>query len=405
MTMQSGIAGDSAAPGAPASLPRVIGLWPFVFYGLGVIVGAGIYVAIGDVVSRAGDAAPVSFLLAGVTALFTGLCYAELAGRFPDAAGGASYVGRGFGSRRLAQVVGLLTTVSVAIAAASIAGGAVRYVTPLVAIPAPLIVTVLVVGFTVIAASGVRASVGLAAIIGVLEIGGLIVAIATGFLAAPDLDLAGLWPANSGAWQGALAGAFIAFFAFIGFETMANLGEEVRRPKRILPLGIILAVAASIILYVAVAAAAVLSGRSGDVPLLSLFEGRAVSGFALVGAIAISNGVLVEIVMLARLFYGLASRGELPAALAKVDARTRTPVIATVAAGAIILATALVLPFQQLLMLANASTLVIFVLVDLALWRVHRTSPATAGGFAAPRWVPPVGAALAAILLAAEFVL
>src|SRR5881227_3368841 len=74
------------------SLRRVLTLWPLVFYGLGVIVGAGIYVAIGAVMRRAGESAPLSFLLAGATAGLTGICYAELASRFPEASGGVAYV-------------------------------------------------------------------------------------------------------------------------------------------------------------------------------------------------------------------------------------------------------------------------------------------------------------------------
>ena len=73
-------------------LRRILTFWPLLFYGLGVIVGAGIYVAIGTVIARAGDTAPVAFLLAGITAGMTGLCYAELASRFPEAAGSVAYV-------------------------------------------------------------------------------------------------------------------------------------------------------------------------------------------------------------------------------------------------------------------------------------------------------------------------
>lgn len=388
-------------------LPRVITLWPFVLYGLGVIVGAGIYVAVGDVIARAGESAAFSFLIAGVAALLTGLCYAEFAGRFPEAAGAASYVKRSFGSDRLAQLVGLATTVSVAISAASIAGGAVRYATTFVHLPPSLLIIGLVVGFTAIAASGIRSSVGVAAVIGILEIGGLVVATAVGFASAPKLSFPGMVPINVGEWQSVLAGAFIAFFAFIGFETMANLGEEVKDPKRILPRGIILAVCASIVLYVAVAAAAVVGGGAGDVPLLDLFDGRAVPAFALLGAVAISNGVLVEIVMLARLFYGMASRAQLPSVLARVNARTRTPVVATLAAGAIVLATALIVPFERLLVLANALTLLIFIVVDIALWQVHRSQgrSSTAGYYRAPRWAPLVGATLAALLIGAELLM
>jgi amino acid transporter len=112
---------------------------------------------------------------------------------------------------------------------------------------------------------------------------------------------------------------------------------------------------------------------------------------------------MVEIIMLARLFYGMGQKGQLPAALARVHPRTRTPLIATVLAGAIVLATALLFPFQHLLITANALTLSVFVLVDLALWRVHRASSGSFGGFRAPAWVPPVAAVVSAALIAGEF--
>jgi APA family basic amino acid/polyamine antiporter len=330
-----------------AQLSRSITLWPLAFYGLGVIVGAGIYVAIGDVIARAGERAPFSFLLAGVVALLTGLCYAELAGRFPEAAGAASYVQRAFRSDRLSQIVGLMTTVAVAISAASIAGGASRYVLVLIPVREWMVVTVLAAAFTAIAISGIRSSVALAATVGGIEIAGLLAAIAAGLLSARQVSFWSMTPNSLADWKGTIAGAFSAFFAFIGFETMANLGEEVKDPSRTLPLGILIAVLSSILLYVSVAAAAVLSGSAGDLPLLNLFEGRATQHFALVAAVAISNGVLVEIVMLARLFYGMSSNGQLPAFLGRVNARTQTPVLATVAAGAIILLTALAVPFRE----------------------------------------------------------
>jgi len=211
----------------PPSLRRVLTFWPLVFYGLAVIVGAGIYVALGAVVRRAGEAAPLSFFLAGVAAGLTGLCYAELAGRFPEASGGVAYVRRGFGSDRLAQLVGAMIAASVAIAAASIALGAVHYLVILIPVAPALLIVAMVGGFTLIATLGVRESVGLAAVMGVLEIVGLIAATVSGLLIAPDFHLGGLWPGDLAAWRGVVAGAFIAFFAFIGFETLANLAEEV----------------------------------------------------------------------------------------------------------------------------------------------------------------------------------
>ena len=124
---------------APPGLRRVLTFWPLVFYGLGVIVGAGIYVATGTVIARAGAAAPFAFLLAGIAAGLTGLSYAELAGRFPEASGSVAYVRQGLGSKRLAQVAGALLTAAVAISSASIALGAVQYMQVLLPLPTPLL--------------------------------------------------------------------------------------------------------------------------------------------------------------------------------------------------------------------------------------------------------------------------
>lgn len=387
---------------AGRGLRRVLTFWPLVFYGLGVIVGAGIYVAIGAVIERAGNAAPISFLLAGVAAAATGLCYAELASRFPEAAGGVAYVRHGFGSDRLALVTGVAISVAVVVAAASIAHGSVRYLSVLVPVPAPVLVTGLVGGFTLIAIAGVRASVGLAALLGLVEIIGLVAATFVGLAIASEYNVLGMLPTDFASWGKTAAGAFLAFFAFIGFETLANLAEEVKDPRKTVPRGILTAVAASIVLYVAVASAVVLADGPAGNPLLGLFSGSSVMVFALVGGVPVANGVLVELLMLARLFYGMAHGGQLPAILGQVHPRTRTPVIATVLAGGIILAAALLVPFEHLLVLTNLITLVVFTLVDLALWRTQLRDPAPREATRLPRWMPLLAAALCVALMVAE---
>lgn len=398
------------APKSPMANPpttplrRVLTFWPLLLYGLGVIVGAGIYVALGAVIRRAGEAAPVSFLLAGVAAGLTGLCYAELAGRFPEAGGGVAYVRRGFGSDRLAQLVGLATTLAVIIAAASIAHGTVQYLRILLPLPPAVLIVLLIVGFTFIAILGVRESVGMAAIMGAVELAGLLVATIVGLLNAPDFHLPNLLPTDLPGWNSVLAGAFIAFFAFIGFETLANLGEEVRDPLHTLPRGILAAVAVSVVLYVLVAFVAVLATTTSDTPLLALFSGRGAIAFAVVGTIAVANGVLVHIVMLARLFYGMARNGHLPGFLAHVQARTQTPVPATILASALVLITAVALPFEHLLALVNLLTLAVFAVVDCALWRIHRRGTGSGAHFQAPRWVPPIAALVSLALIAAELI-
>lgn len=382
-------------------LRRALTLGPLILYGLGVIVGAGIYVAIGAVVERAGTAAPVAFLLAGLVAAATGLCYAELAGRFPEAAGAAAYVRHGFGSDRLSLATGLALALAIVVATASIAAGAAQYLGLLLPLPPWILTGLVVLVFTGVAALGVRESVFLAAAIGGLELLGLLAAIVFGLWGAEGLDLAGMVPQGAAGWNGVAAGAFIAFFAFIGFESLANMGEEVQDAHRTLPRGILGAIAASLALYLAVSVAAVAGGRE-PTSLAGLFGGLGATAFALVGTLAVANGVLVQVVALARLFYGVARRGQLPAVLGLVHPRTLTPLPATLLAGGLVLAMAVLLPFEHLLSLANLITLAIFALVDLALWRVKRRDPGVAGRFRVPQWLPLVAAALAVGLIAAE---
>jgi amino acid transporter len=385
-----------------AGLQRVLTLWPLTFYGLGVVLGAGIYVAIGAIIGRAGNSAPLSFLIAGAAAALTGLCYAELASRFPDAAGAAAYVQRAFHSVHLGRATGAAVTLAVAISGASVAEGAVRYLAILLPLPSAFAKMLLVGGFTLIAVAGVRSSVGLAALIGALEIAGLVAATIVGFRTAPDFSITAALPVDAAAWAGVFAGAFIAFFAFVGFETLVNLAEEVKDARRTMPRGIIIVIAISIVLYVAVASAAVASEMRSELPLLGLFEGSSAPVFAAVAFLSVANGVLVDIIMLSRLFYGMARNRQLPSAFARIQPRAGTPAFASLFAGAIVLTASLLVTFERLLVLANALTLAIFVLVDIGLWRIKRGGRAPPEIYQVWPWIPPIAAVLSIGLIAAE---
>lgn len=387
--------------GKDGGLDRALTLAPLVLYGMGVIVGAGIYVALGAVMQRAAAAAPLSFFLAGASAALTGLCYAELASRFPEASGAAGFVRHAFRSDIAGGIATLAITAATAVAAASIAHGAAVYLREIAAIDPWLITTIVIAVNTGIAIYGVRASVGLAAIVGAVEILGLVAAVAAGLYLAPDYRIEALLPSGAEGWLGVLDGAFIAYFAFIGFETLVNMAEEVKNPTRTVPAGIVGAVAASTALYVLVAVSVILAERASENPLLSLFEGKGALAFSLIGSISIANGVLVEIVMLSRLFYGMARAGLLPQSMGRVESFTRTPVIATLAAGAIVLATALLAPFERLLTAANAIMLMIFLIVDLSLLLVKRRQPTPRPAFCIPSWIPPIAIAGTLILLLA----
>jgi amino acid transporter len=398
---------------SPPALRRVLGTPLLVFYGLGVIIGAGIYVLVGSVVAAAGHAAPWSFVLAGVLAGLTGLCYAELAVRFPEAAGAAAYVKEAFGSDRLSQLTGLAVAAVVVVSTASIARGSVGYITVFLSWPEAVIAGGLVLLFTAIACLGVRESVGLAAAMTAVEIGGLLLVVAAGGPALRALPerIGELMPAlDPGALAGVAVGAFLAFFAFIGFENLANMAEEARRPERSLPRAILISLALSTLLYALVTTVIILAVpheqlAASSAPLLLVAEEAAWFSsdlFAAIALIAVANGVLIELVMLARLLYGMTRRGWLPSWLGAVHPRLRTPVPATLCGGAAVFVLTVAVPFLHLVALTSTITLLVFALVNLALWRLHRRQPRGVG-FRVPRFIPPLAVLANLTLVVAQF--
>jgi APA family basic amino acid/polyamine antiporter len=394
-------------PPRPA-LRRVLGTPMLVLYGLGVIIGAGIYVLVGTIVAAAGGGAPWSFVLAGVLAAMTGLSYAELAVRFPEAAGAAAYIKEAFGSDKLSRFTGLAVAAVVIVSTASIARGSAGYFQAFAPVPDAIIAGGLVVLFTGVACLGVRESVGIAAAMTMIEIGGLLLVIAAGLPAlstAPD-RIGELSPGGAfGTWMGVATGGFLAFFAFIGFENLANMAEEARAAEHSLPRAILFSLVLSTLLYVVIAVVVILALpfeelTSSPAPLLAVaaqadwFSPEVFAGIAL---LAIANGVLLELIMLARLLYGMARRAWLPIGLAAVSRRLHTPVRATLLGGAITFFLTIALPFISLVSVTSTITLLVFAGVNLALWRLHRSQPRTSG-FRVPRFIPPL-AALANITL------
>lgn len=393
------------------ALRRVLGTPLLVFYGLGVIIGAGIYVLVGTVIGAAGAAAPWAFVLAGVLAGLTGLSYAELAVRFPEAAGAAAYVKEAFGSDRLSQLTGLAVAAVVVVSTASIARGSIGYVQVFLPLPGAAIAGGIVLLFTAVACLGVRESVGMAATMTVIEVGGLLLVLAAGWQLLGDatVRLDELVPADLAAWAGLASGAFLAFFAFIGFENLANMAEEARDPERSLPRAILASLGISAALYAAVTAVAILAVPAAELaaspaPLLLMARHAAWFSpeiFSAIAIVAVANGVLIEIVMLGRLLYGMARRGLLLRALAAVASRQRTPVRATILGGAVIFALTVTLPFVSLVVVSSTITLLVFAVVNVALWRLQTLQPRSSG-FRVPRAIPPVAAVANLALAAAQ---
>lgn len=400
---------------SPPTLKRALGLTSLTLYGLGTIIGAGIYVLVGAVAARAGMAAPLSFLVAGVLATFTGLSYAELGQRLPEAAGAAAYAREGFRSSWMGRLTGFATLIVALVAAASVARGGAGYLLHIIDIPLPVASGLVIFVFTLLAAWGVKESIFIAAAMTVIETVGLIIVVAVGGDALGDLParLPEMWPSatwnGTDAWSGVMAGAFLAFFAFAGFENIVNMAEETHNVERTLPRAVVLSIVISAVLYMLVVTIAVLVVTPGilaasDAPLCEVVncDRGTMAAFAPIALIATLNGVLIEIVLMARVAYGMARRGWLPKRLAQVHAGRRTPLLATLLVGGIVFALTITVEFEPLARLTSAMLLLIFLVVNLSLIQLKRRQPNAQLTLRIPLWVPMMGSLSSVVLLTAE---
>lgn len=395
-------------------LNRIVTLPFMVLYGLGTMVGGGFYALLGKVAGEAALFAPMALLCSGVLALLSGLAIAELASRFPDSSGPVRYIREGFGRDWLAGAVGVLMILTGVVSAAALAVATVGFLQDFVAVPELPAITLLVLAMGAVAAWGIGASVAVVTVITVIEVGALLYA---GFVAEAGLaEVAGRWrefvpPLEAQAWLGIFSGAFLAFYAFIGFEDMATMAEEVKDARRTLPRAIVISVLLTIVLYIVVSLIAVASIgaaalAAANTPVAAMVEGHAwysTTGLGIVSLLTGLNGALVQIIMASRVIYGMARKASAPGAgwLAQVSPKTRTPVQATGLVTAVILVLALLFPLTTLAKVTSAIILVIFGALNVALWRIKRRDPDPEGvGLRLPRWLPVVGALSATLVLA-----
>ncbi len=320
------------------------------------------------------------------------------------------YVQEGFGRREVSTLVGLLIVFSGLVSSATLANGFVGYLGVFIELPEILVICLVVLTLGVLSLWGILESVSVAAVATIIEIAGLILIIAvsgSSFAALPERLPELIPPLQSNAWWGIAMGAFLAFYAFIGFEDMVNVSEEVKDPQRTMPRAIILSLVVSTALYFLVVTAAVLtlpvsSLSDSDAPLALLFEtatGKRPTVIALISLFAVINGALIQMIMASRMLYGMGNAGWLPKTLGSVSERTRTPVVATVTVVIGVLLFALWLPLVTLAKLTSFAILLVFILVNLSLIRIKRMQPAPAGIRVYPIWVPYGGMLLAVLLL------
>jgi amino acid transporter len=299
------------------------------------------------------------------------------------------------------------------VSAAAIANGAVGYIHEFVAVPRAILIPLLVLTLGIAAAWGISESVTIAALFTLIEIGGLFLVVwaARGSFGELPAWSAGVAPAfAAGGGAGVVAGAYLAFYAFLGFEDMVNVAEEIKDVERNLPTAILVTLGATALIYFLVATAAVLTVPAGELaeagaPLALVFErgsGAAPAVISFIAIFAVLNGALIQIIMAARVLYGLGAERHLPGFFARIHPFTRTPILATALASGAVLALALWFPIEILAETTSVIMLAIFTLVNLALIRVKRRKPAARGARIFPAWIPWAGFLVSAAFLAIE---
>lgn len=381
-------------------LMRTLSLPLVVFYGLGNILGAGIYVLIGKVAGAAGYYTPLAFLFSSLIVVATAFSYAELVSRYPRSAGEAVYVQQGFGIQSLSTAVGLLICLAGMVSSAALVKGFVGYLKVLLPVSETEVIIAISITLGLIAVWGISQSLKIVAFITVLEILGLLAVIIAGFeISLAELPVAAA--STEADWSGIWYGAFLAFYAFLGFEDMVNIAEEVKRPRIYLPVAIIIALILATLMYISVSFVAIrvlapdiLS--SSDAPLAAIVTKATGFGggiIAVIGLLAVINGALAQIIMSSRVIFGLARQGWIPTFFDWVWPVTRTPVVATAVATTGVVAMALSLPIISLAAITSFLVLIVFTLVNVSLIRIKKQGEEKQVLFEVPLWVPIAGVA------------
>lgn len=370
------------------SLKRTLSLPVLTLFGVGNILGAGIYVLIGKVAGSAGYSTPFAFVVAMVIAGLTAFSYMELSAKHPKSAGSALYVYKAFKQRWLAVVIGIILVLAGVASSATLALGFAGYLSEMLDVPPVLSAIVLIIVLSGLVLVGVSESAKVAGLFTFVEIAGLVLIVATGFMAGRvSLDNTVILDKTVGL-GGLMVGAFLAFYAFIGFEDIVSVAEEAKKPKKTLPLAIVLSLLISSILYIVVVVVSLsyvapnqLAGSNAPLNLvLANIGGINPSSISVIALVAALNGVIVQLIMGSRILYGMSNQGWLPQLFSVVHPKSKTPVNAVLFVTCLMILGILFLPLLSLAKLTSFLVLSIFCLVNGSLLRLKSESKAPTNG-------------------------
>ncbi len=386
-------------------LKRTLSFSHVLFYGVGTILGAGVYVLVGKVAGAAGVFTPLAFLIAGIVAAFSAFSYAELSSRYPHSAGAAGYIHQGIGQRWLSTLFGFGIALSGIVSASVLTLGFVGYFQVFFPLPQAVIIIGLLLLLTFLALWGIKDSVIVISIITTIELLGLLIIIwvaRESFVDFPQYVTQTLPTFSISDAGGLLGGMFLAFYAFIGFEDMVNVAEETKSPAKTMPKAIIASLLIAGALYILIGIVAVLTLpiaelEASKAPLASIFTlytGQNPALITIISLFAVVNGVIAQIIMASRILYGMGQKGWIHSEISRLWHHRGTPLTATVVVSAIILLFALAVPIVPLATATSFITLTLFALVNFSLIQIKRKHPNKKRAFTVPLWVPIVGLGL-----------
>ena len=360
--------------GTESSLRRRLGLPVATLTGIGVILGAGIYVLVGVATRQAGNAVWLSFVIAAFVAGFTGLSYARLGKLRPKNAPEFQYLNMAFG-RTPAFLAGWLVLWSTVISSSAVALGFAGYLQHILGIPYLGGAIGLVILSSIIVFLGVGESALLAVILTLVEAGGLLLIIGIGIPSFGQVDILEMPMGISGV----IGAASLVFFAYLGFEGMANLSEEMRNPERDLPKALLLALGISMVFYilVAISAVSVLGWQdlsSSSAPLAAVasraFGARAGMLLTAIALASTANTVLLLLFAASRSMWAMSCAGVLPMSLCVIGKNRHTPWFSIIIVGSFASIFALFRSIESIAEFTNFAILLAFAGVNASAFKL-----------------------------------
>ena len=316
-------------------LKRDVTLVTAILYGVGIILGAGVYALVGEAAGLAGNSLWLSFVLAAAVSAFTGLSYMELISMFPRSAAEYTYVKHAFRNKLLAFNVGWIEIFADTIAASAVSLGFAGYFHALFGAPIILTALVLIFIMSVVNFWGMKESSRLNVVFTLVEIAGLVLVVVLA-LAYGKFGSVDYLEMPHGV-TGTLSAAALIFFAYIGFEDLANISEEVKDARKNVPKALLMSIIITTVIYVLVGIAVVSlvdwqELAASKAPLAfavsSVLGGPGFWVMSIIALFATANTVLLSLIVSSRMMYGMGRDRSFPEALSKIHKKRRTPYVA-----------------------------------------------------------------------------